>query len=683
MPAKWYTDAYRRAVIDMHIADWDDKFLSEFSADAYVDALVKSRAQSIVCYAQSHVGLFNYPTKVGQQHRGLKDRDIVQEMIERCHANKIAVVLYTSLIHDRWAFDNHPEWRMKRADGVIYGEGGRYGVVCPNSPYREYVRSWVEEICNRFSFEGMRFDMTFWVGVCYCDHCKKRFADEVGGEMPTTVNWLDEKWVALQHKREEWMADFASVATSTAKKLKPDATVEHQSSTYPLNWSFGVAAPLIAQNDFLQGDFYGDALQGSFVRKLLESLTPNKPFAYETSSNVDLRNHTAIKLEALLQTKASAAIADGAAFVFIDAIDPIGTVHAAVHERMGRVFDSLMPYYPQLGGERVMEVAVYYSLASKFSFRGNGRNASAPDTSDSHTESSMEASRWLIRNHMLFGVITKESLDSLPKCKTLILSNVNMMDDAECEAIRAWVREGGTMYASGATSLVDSRGHKRDTFQLADLFGVDLEEANWDPYEHFIAPTEDGAKYFVDFDKKYPAFATSFGFRINARDTATVLATRTMPWPSPEAGKFSSIHSNPPWEATDKPEIVLNTVGKGKAIYCSTPIEQVAGMEQTFINLVRLLCTKATVETDAPGVVELTLFDQPDRHRRILSLVNFQHDMPNVPISNIRITVKTKVEQTKAYLLPNRTPLKVQNSGDQISFVVPMLDTLAMITLEP
>ncbi len=107
------------------------------------------------------------------------------------------------------------------------------------------------------------------------------------------------------------------------------------------------------QNDFLQGDFYGDSLQGSFVRKLLEELTPNRPFGYETSFSVELRDHTGMKPEALLEAKASAAIADAAAFIFIDAIDPIGTLNPLVHERMGRIFDRLMPYYPHLGGQRV------------------------------------------------------------------------------------------------------------------------------------------------------------------------------------------------------------------------------------------------------------------------------------------------------------------------------------------
>ena len=354
---RWYETAYRRAVIDMHIPDWDEKFLSQFDADQYVDMLVKSRAQSIVAYGHSHVGLFNYPTKVGQQHRGLKGRNILGEVIERCHARDIAVVIYTSLIFDRWAADNHPEWRMVTHDGKPQGEGGRHGVLCPNSPYREYVRAFAEEICQMFDFEGIRFDMTFWPSLCYCQHCQKRFADEVGGEIPRTINWQDEKWVAFARRREVWLAEFAAVATGAVRKLKPNATVEHQSSTYPLNWQFGVTAPLAKQNDFLQGDFYGDSLQGSFVRKLLEDLTPNRPFGFETSFSVELRDHTGMKSEALLEAKASAAIADAAAFIFIDAIDPIGTHQPAGSRADGphlRPADALLsaPGRPARAGRR-------------------------------------------------------------------------------------------------------------------------------------------------------------------------------------------------------------------------------------------------------------------------------------------------------------------------------------------
>ncbi len=510
---RWYQTAYRRAVIDMHIPDWDEKFLSQFDADRYVEMLVKSRAQSIVAYGHSHVGLFNYPTKVGQQHRGLKGRNILGEIIERCHAHDIAVVVYTSLIFDRWAADNHPEWRMVTSQGKPQSEGGRHGVLCPNSPYRDYVRAFAEEICQMFDFEGLRFDMTFWPSLCFCQHCQKRFADEVGGDIPRTINWQDEKWVAFARRREIWLAEFAAVATGAVRKLKPNATVEHQSSTYPLNWQFGVGAPLVPQNDFLQGDFYGDSLQGSFVRKLLEDLTPNRPFGFETSFSVELRDHTGMKSEALLEAKASAAIADAAAFIFIDAIDPIGTINPLVHERMGRVFDRLMPCYAHLGGQRVEDVAIYYSLESKFSFVPNDRNVGQPDLSDAHTTAAMQASRRLIAAHVPFGVITKKSLSRLSDVKLLILPAVNMMDQQEVDAIRDWVQRGGTLLASGGSSLVNKQGQLQKDFMLSDVFGVSLVKADWHPTEHYIAPTADGAKLFGDFSASIPRSSSASAWK--------------------------------------------------------------------------------------------------------------------------------------------------------------------------
>src|ERR1700683_2995204 len=123
---------------------------------------------------------------------------MLQKMIDHFREKGIPVQLYPSLIFDRWCADQHPEWRIRTVDGRMQGEGGRFGVLCVNSPYREYVRSFVREICETFSFEGIRFDMTFWPSVCYCGNCKRRFADEVGGKIPEVVNWLDERWVAFQ-----------------------------------------------------------------------------------------------------------------------------------------------------------------------------------------------------------------------------------------------------------------------------------------------------------------------------------------------------------------------------------------------------------------------------------------------------------------------------------------------------
>lgn len=679
---RWYERAWRRAVIDMHIPDWDEKFLSQFDPREYAAMLERSRAQSIVCYCQSHVGLFNYPTQVGKQHAAFQGRDMLQEMIDACHEKNIAVVLYCSLIFDRYAGDTHPEWRMRTWDDKVQGEGGRHAVLCINSPYREYVRQFTTEICERFRFEGIRFDMTFWPWLCYCSHCEQRFASEFGGELPKTVDWLDERWVAFQRARERWLVDFASIATSTVKRLRPEASVEHQSSTYPLNWMFGVTEALAAQNDFLQGDFYGDQLQGSFVRKLLERLTPQRPFGYETSFSKALQDHTAMKSEALLEAKAAAAIADGAAFIFIDAIDPVGTVNYRAHDRMGKVFDRLMPYYAHLGGERVEDIAIFYSLESKFNMQSSGKPVSSPDTSDTHTQSSMQVASRLIRAHLPFGVITKSSLEQLGRFKVLVLSNVHMMDDEECEAIRRWVEKGGKLLVTGGSSLVTKQGRLLDDFLLSDVLGVSLVKADWSDRKHYIAPTESGADVFPEFDARYPVFSTGMAVVVRAHAGTEILATTSLPWPGEDESQFASIHSDPPWQATEQPEITRHKFGQGEAIYCASLIETLDNAETALVQLVRRLHGAYQFEVEAPACVEATLFRQPDRGRYVLSLLNFQQEMPNLPIDGIRCRINVAERLSAVSELGTSQALPFERTATGIILQAPRLTTLAMYELK-
>lgn len=54
---KWYKNAYRRHLLDMHIEDWDDEFLSKFDPEDYVDNLKRAKIQAAMIYMQSHVGL--------------------------------------------------------------------------------------------------------------------------------------------------------------------------------------------------------------------------------------------------------------------------------------------------------------------------------------------------------------------------------------------------------------------------------------------------------------------------------------------------------------------------------------------------------------------------------------------------------------------------------------------------
>ena len=168
--ARWYEKSYRRNLVDMHIDDWDETFLSQLNPNTYVQLLKKAKVQSAMVYANSHVGYCYWPTKTGQMHRGIRGKDVLGEITNLCHEAGIDVIAYYSLIFNNWAYDHDPSWRLLDIDGKPSrergGRGGRYGVCCPNNMgYRAFVEAQTQELCTGYEFEGIFFDMTFWPGV--------------------------------------------------------------------------------------------------------------------------------------------------------------------------------------------------------------------------------------------------------------------------------------------------------------------------------------------------------------------------------------------------------------------------------------------------------------------------------------------------------------------------------------
>ena len=53
----FYSNLYRRHLMDMHIEDWDPQFLSRFCPETYVENLKKANINYAMIYLQSHAGL--------------------------------------------------------------------------------------------------------------------------------------------------------------------------------------------------------------------------------------------------------------------------------------------------------------------------------------------------------------------------------------------------------------------------------------------------------------------------------------------------------------------------------------------------------------------------------------------------------------------------------------------------
>ena len=96
---KWYQDTYRRNLIDMHINDTDDVYLSKFSAEDYFNYLKEANIVSPMIYLQSHVGLCNFPTEVSKIHNHfLSSPHEIKKLVSLCKEARMKVVGYYSLI---------------------------------------------------------------------------------------------------------------------------------------------------------------------------------------------------------------------------------------------------------------------------------------------------------------------------------------------------------------------------------------------------------------------------------------------------------------------------------------------------------------------------------------------------------------------------------------------------------
>jgi len=688
----WYKNCYRRNLVDMHIDDWDKRFLSKIDPKYYVELLELSKTQSAQVVASSHTGNCMWPTKVGHMHNSIRDRDILGEIIEECHKRGIYVTIYYSVIFNNWAYNTHPEWRIMKANGREGSENYRYKFCCPNSEYRDFSIAQLQELCEGYDFEGIFLDMTHWLreAICYCKNCQERFKNETGYDsIPTIIDWDNPQWIKFQEKREEWITEFANLLTLTVKRLKPNVSVQHQYSTCIYDWRKAVTIEIAEACDYIGGDFYGDLFQESFINKLYYNLTPNHPHEFITTTSRALNDHTTLKSKELLKSQVYLTLANYGGFLFIDPIDPIGTQNRKSFEVMGEIFNETRIYEKYIGGSLCQDVGVYFSFESKFNPEDNSKNVldesfMKNESVYPHLEAALNSARSLLENHIPWGIITKKNLNELSKYQIIVLPNVLVMDEEEVEALRNYVKSGGSLYVSCNPSVLDKTGTQKDNlYFLRNFLGVSF-RGKTNEKVTYISPVSKYSNIFPDISTEYPIILFSEQIVCEGFNEEDVIAKITLPFTNPkDPSKFASIHSNPPGKSTEYPSIILRNYGEGKVLYITGPLE---AMEydlhrKIFINLLKKLSTKPFYfEIVTPKCVEMTLFNQEENKRFIICLFNHQYE---IPISEIKVRIRLNGKVPKRLIkIPDENLLDFQVRDDLIEFNSPILNTFLMFSLE-
>lgn len=672
MSEQWYSRSFRRNLVDMHIDDWNPEFLAQFDPKAYFECLKAAHIQTPMIYIHSHVGLCNWDSATGRVHRAFAGRNKVRELFDLCHGAGMSVVAYYSLIYNNWAYDAHPDWRMldsrglgSREAGADHGfmTGSRYGLVCPNNEdYRAFVKAQFAELCREYEFEGIFLDMTFWPQVCYCDSCRARFAREEGLEIPGEVDWGNPAWRRFQQARQQWMGEFAAYCTEELKRLRPRATVEHQFSTICHDWRYGVDEKVNLANDYTGGDLYGGFLQQSYISKIFMEATENAPFEYMTSRcDPRLTVHTTTKSLYDLKLHNYLTLAHHGAFLVIDAIDPVGTLDPQLYSRVGQVFEESMPYEPYLKGDMVSEAALVMSYDSKYNPDAPSAPDGRADTSHPQLEAQLGAARALKDMRMLYTVLPGNRMERLAGKSLAMVTDAPSLRPEQIDALERYVRGGGSLYISGAT----------DPELARRLLGLEYQGMTRERVT-YAAPTALGEGCFApEYSAKYPINYEGRQMLVSNPQNHPVLARVALPYTDPaDAGRFASIHSNPPGPETDYPAAVLGQIGEGKVLWLSFCPEkaQAAAPRQVTRNLIGLLHRPSLVATDAHPCLELTLFDDGEGY--LLHTVNVQEE-PALPLPAYRLTLSLPRPVKEARLAPSGEMVPVELAPGKITLQMP------------
>jgi hypothetical protein len=680
---KWYSNNYRRHLVDMHIDDWDETFLSEFSPEEYIKNLKTAKVTNAMVYLQSHAGLCYFPTKAGVMHRAFAGKeDTMRRFIAMCHAEGIAVSGYYSLIYNTREHDRHPEWRMLYADGFsmrqhcnvdksdklldfVSVKQTRYGLCCPScEEYRKFVYDQIDEMLEYFTLDGFFFDMPFWAHTCYCDRCKAIFKNKFGYDMPRYIDTAKKKTDVLAHKYA-LMGEFIQSVTDYVRKKAPHLSIEHNfASGIAGDSNNGCGEEVAYACDFLGGDLYGGILNHSLACKFYKNITPNPPFDYMFSRcKPALRSHTLTKTEDEMKAEIMLTAAHHGATMVIDAIDPVGTFDTRVYDRIGKVFALQEMYEPYFKGEMAEDIGLYYSIKSRYNTVGEKRD---------NKTSAIGASRTLIGKHVPFGVTG--NFHRLEGYKAIIAPMLGELEIEDADRLRSYVENGGILYLSGATSPAI----------IEKISGIKIigrtKENNV-----YIAPTELGNGLFLDFNKKYPLPFDTTAPIAKTNGECEILATLTLPYTGPDTNNFASIHSDPPGVPTEYATVVRKRIGNGTLIWSALPIEseEIEEYGDIFYNILMDSLAgypPSFASENADSSVELTLFKEETS--MTLNLAVVEERAKSKIYSPFTVSVKTDVPPFAVKLLPKGEDIPFRYENGYVTFETKPLDIFDMYLIQ-
>ena len=513
-----------------------------------------------------------YPSKVEFHRHGkyLQGRDFFGECVAAAKKRNMRVVARMSPDLN-WgdALAAHPEWAMRNADGSVQfsGEEPRLFKTCMFSTYMDdYIPSIMHEINSLYDVDC--FYTNGWPPLgslpdCHCAICSK---------LPpsgTPAYWrvFDDRVFELWQKYD-----------AIAKEKKPEsfffANLGGNVRGGPNLHRLGeIAAWFQADN---QGRTYDDpvwgcSLQGRVCNAIMDGkFAANVTAAYSTGT-ITWRNESKNPAEAQMWLNETLGSGMVPYYHFVGAEDGLGE-DRRWQKVGGDYFRWTAKHDAHLKTRRsIANIGVVIGQSTQLLYPGP---ATARSRAYMH-ETTQGVYDALLRGRFAFDFVHEDRLElnRLSKYRALLLPNVAMLSDGQCQQVREYVQAGGSVMASFETGLYDENLNRRAEFGLADVFGIhkggDVVGTNGNAYYARIENPGQAQEHPILQGFADTNWLPGAQNRIPLKSVPDPVLTVV-----PGFVRYPPELAYPPVPHTDEPAVVLREAGGSRTVYFSGDIER-------------------------------------------------------------------------------------------------------------
>jgi hypothetical protein len=686
-PMRWV----QLTLVENDPGTFDARFWLDYFRRLHADAATLS-AGGIVAY---------YPTDVPLHHRSawLGSGDPFGTLVTGCRAMDMNVVARVDphAVRDE-VKQAHPDWISVAADGQPrrHWANPELWVTCALGPFNfDFMDRVNREIVAKYGVDGIFANR--WApqgGDCHCVHCQDNFRRATGRELPRTPDRRDPARRAFVEWRiarltELWKHWDASIrGVRAASRFIPNGPPDMKTAAELADIQFA---------DFQARRGLTPPWANGRRAKEFRAVMGRKPVAgiFSVGLEEPYRWKDSVQSESEVRLWVADATANG--------MRPWVTKFSGVLYDtrwlpiVERIYDWHYRHERYLRNERSLaRVALLHSEQTETFHAGVAEGDRAAD----HVMGMYHA---LVEARVPFDLVHEALLtpDRLDAYKVLVLADAAALSDAQCEAIRQYVRRGGSLVATFATSLFDDVGVRRADFGLADVFGVSFAGgrdavAQGPMHNSYLSLDADPAT-----GRRHPILAGLDGtpriingvFRIEVRPAAAFPSPLTL---IPQYPDLPMEDVYPRVAHTDSREVYLRGLGRSRVVYFPWDIDRtfwdVLAVDhlQLLKNAVAWAANEPPiVEVEGPGVLDVTAWRQ--RASTTIHIVNLTNPMmmkgplrETIPVGPLRVRVRLPEGRrpSKIRLLTAETDAAATFENGVMTASIPSVDVHEVLALD-